>query len=340
MPNKVFESVLTTIGNTPLVQLQQLFQGSKFQLFAKLEGSNPGGSIKDRSAANIIKVALQQGIISPGSTVIESSSGNMGIGLAQICAYYKLRFICVVDPKTTLQNIAILNAFGAEVDIVTKPDPLTGEFLQMRINRVKKLLKEVRNSFWPDQYSNLDNAGAHYFTMKEIADALQGKIDHLFCATSTCGTLRGCVTYIKEQGLPVHVWAVDAVGSVLFGGWPSKRLIPGHGTSLMPKLYDAGLADACIRVSDADCVRGCRRLVAEEAILAGGSSGGIVSALGKVKETIREGATCVMVLADRGDRYLDTIYSDAWVSKHFGNSGLDLDRRPAADKISWAATAF
>jgi cysteine synthase A len=320
---QAYNNILAAIGNTPLVQLQQLFPDANFRIFAKLEGTNPGGSIKDRPAAKIIQNAFEAGVIDSASTVIESSSGNMGIGLAQICAYYKLRFICVVDPKITSQNMAILNALGAEVDLVSKPDPNTGEFLQARINRVKELLQQISHSFWPDQYSNLGNPEAHYGTMREIVTALDGDVDHLFCATSTCGTMRGCATYIRKHKLHVKVWAVDAVGSVLFGSKPAKRLIPGHGASLVPDLYQPGLEDACIHVTDLDCIRGCHQLVAQEAILAGGSSGAIVSALEKVRTHIADDSTCVLVLPDRGERYLDTVYSEAWVKSHFSSSALE-----------------
>src|SRR5262249_38714438 len=145
-------------------------------LYAKLEAFNPGGSIKDRAALSIIGHALETGAIGPGMTVIESSSGNMGIGLAQACAYFGLRFICVVDPKTTRQNINILKSYGVEIDLVAQPDPVTGEFLQARIHRVKALLRSTENSFWPDQYSNIYNAVAHHQTMHEIVIALGGKV--------------------------------------------------------------------------------------------------------------------------------------------------------------------
>jgi N-(2-amino-2-carboxyethyl)-L-glutamate synthase len=320
--NRITNNILEVIGGTPLVRLTKLYSDCNFRVFAKVEASNPGGSLKDRPAHNIIKKAFSQGLITTGSTIIESSSGNMGIGLAQACAYYKLRFICVVDPKTTAQNIAILKAFGATVDFVTEPDPETGEFLGSRIARVKELVREIPNGFWPNQYSNFGNAEAHFDTMGEITEALNGKVDHLFCAVSTCGTMSGCATYIRRHNLDTKLWAVDAVGSVLFGGPRAKRLIPGHGASLVPKLYQPELVDAHIQVADLDCIRGCRRLVAEEAILAGGSSGAIISALDKVKERIPRNSTCILILPDRGERYLDTIYSDVWVRRHFGEAAL------------------
>lgn len=313
------EGILSTIGNTPLIELARLFPERSLRLFAKLESFNPGGSIKDRPAYTILKNGLESGAIGPETTIIESSSGNMGIGLAQACAYLHLPFICVVDPKTTTQNIAILKAYGANVELVAEPDPTTGEYLQARIDRVKSLQRTLPNSWWVDQYSNMFNAMAHRQTMHEIASALGGQVDYLFCATSTCGTIRGCTDYLREHRMQTRVFAVDAIGSVIFGGAAQKRLIPGHGASRRPELYRAELAERCVYVSDLECVVGCRRLLRHEAVLAGGSSGAVIMALDKVQHEIPDNATCVVILCDRGERYLDTIYSDAWVEQHFGD---------------------
>lgn len=312
------EGILSAIGNTPLVRLGKLSENLKLEVFGKLEAHNPGGSMKDRPAANIIRSAIRAGLIGPDSVVIESSSGNMGIGLAQTCAYYGLRFICVVDVKATTQNLRLLRAYGAEVDLVTRPDPETGDFLQARINRVKELRETIEHSFWPDQYSNLNNARAHHQTMQEIADTLAGQVDYFFCATSTCGTLRGCSEFVHAAGLHTKVIAVDAIGSIIFGGPKATRLIPGHGAAVRPQLFQEGFADQYVQVSDLDCIIGCRYLLKTEAILAGGSSGAIVSALLHDKVRIPENSICVLLLADRGERYLDTIYSDEWVIEHFG----------------------
>jgi cysteine synthase A len=314
----VTEGVLAAIGHTPLVRLTRMFPDAPFQLYAKLEALNPGGSIKDRSAYCILKNALEQGWIQPETTIIESSSGNMGIGLAQACAYLRLRLICVVDTKTTRQNIEILRAYGAEIDLVSEPDPVSGELLVARQNRVQALRRTIPNSWWTDQYANLFNAVAHHQTMAEIAMALEGKVDYLFCATGTCGTLRGCAEYVQAHNLKTRIWAVDAVGSVIFGQPPQKRLIPGHGAARRPELFAPDLAERCIHVSDVECVVGCRHLLKREAILAGGSSGAVISALGQVWHEIPPGATCVVILCDRGERYLDTIYADSWVRQHFG----------------------
>lgn len=315
----VKDGVLSTIGNTPLVKLSRFFKNARFQLFAKLETTNPGGSIKDRPALSILKKALEDGLVRPGGVVIESSSGNMGVGLAQACRYFGLRFVCVVDAKTTPQNVAILKAYGAEIEMVSEPDPVTKEFLKARIDRVQALRRSIPNSFWCNQYANKFNAKAHQQTMQEIVADLGGEVDYLFCATSTCGTMRGCSEYVRDQALRTKIVAVDAIGSVIFGHKPAKRLIPGHGAGIVPDLYQPGLADESIHVSDVECVVGCRRLLRREAILAGGSSGAVLMAVDKACAAIPDNAVCVVILCDRGERYLDTIYSDAWVEKHFGD---------------------
>ncbi len=312
------EGILSAIGDTPLVKLTRIFKGIHFNLFAKLESLNPGGSMKDRPALNILRHGLETGVINSDTVVIESSSGNMGIGLAQACAYFGLRFICVVDPKVNTQNVNLLKIYGAEVDMVTSAHPDTGEYLQSRIDRVKHLLTTIENSFWPDQYSNLHNPRAHHRTMTELVAVLGREIDYLFCATSTCGTIRGCAEYVRDHGMRTKIIAVDAVGSVIFGSEKKTRLIPGHGAAVRPKLYRPDLAESCVLVSDLDCVIGCRRLVREEAILAGGSSGGMIMAIEQLLPDIPRDAVCVAIFPDRGERYLDTIYSDDWVIEHLG----------------------
>jgi len=311
--------ILSAIGDTPLVRLTRVFEGLRFQLYAKMEALNPGGSMKDRAALQMLKEGLASGAITHDTVVIESSSGNMGIGLAQACSCLGLKFICVVDPKTTAQNIRLLKAYGARVECVTEPDAETGEFLPARLNRVRNLLASSSNGFWPNQYASLSNARAHHRTMHEIVTAL-GRVDLLLCATGTCGTLRGCSEYVRQRGLPTRIIAVDAVGSVIFGGPPAKRLIPGHGTAVRPALYREGLADQVVHVTDLECITGCRLLARREAILAGGSSGAVIMAVDRLRLSVPDGAVCVAILPDRGERYLDTVYSDQWVEEHFGEN--------------------
>ncbi len=244
----------------------------------------------------------------------------MGIGLAQVCRYYGLRFLCVVDPKTTLANLQILRAYGAGIDLVTEPDPESGEFLQARLNRVKDLVGRIGNAFWPNQYAHLENPKSHYeTTMHEVVTALGGHLDFIFVATSTCGTVRGCGEYVRDHGLATRVIAVDAVGSLIFSDIASKRLIPGIGAGIRPPLCDMSTINECVHVADLDCIVGCRRLVEREAILAGGSSGGVMAAVEKLKERIPDGAVCAAILPDRGERYLETVFSDDWVREHFGD---------------------
>jgi N-(2-amino-2-carboxyethyl)-L-glutamate synthase len=312
------DGVLSAIGNTPLVRLNRIFPNLNVRLYGKLESLNPGGSMKDRAALSIIKRGLETGEIHEGTVVVESSSGNMGVGLAQACRYYGLRFICVVDSKTTEQNRRLMKLYGAEVEVISEPDPTTGELLQARRSRVQELLRSLENTFWPNQYANVYNSNAHHLTMREIVEAL-GQVDYVFCATSTCGTLRGCSEYVREHNLSTKIYAVDAVGSIIFGGERGKRLIPGHGAAVRPELFRPGMSDRCVQVTDLDCVVGCHRLLRREAILAGGSSGAVVMAIDQVRDTLPPGATCVAVLADRGERYLDTIYSESWVREHFGD---------------------
>lgn len=308
--------VLAAVGRTPLVRLARLFAPLHFELYAKLEGSNPGGSMKDRPAVEILSRAIAAGSIGSATTVIESSSGNFGIGLAQACAYLGLRFICVMDPHATPQNVRILRAYGAEVEVVSTPDP-TGGYLQARIDRVRALQERLADSFWCNQYANPDNPRAHYQTMGEIAAALDGRVDFLFCATSTCGTLVGCADYVAAHGLGTRIVAVDARGSVIFGDQPARRLIPGHGAARVPEIYRAGVEAAHLHVSDLECIEGCRLLLRREAILAGGSSGAVVQAVGRCRSQIPAGARVALILPDRGERYLDTIYCDEWVARHF-----------------------
>ncbi|MBD3557352.1 2,3-diaminopropionate biosynthesis protein SbnA [Planktothrix sp. FACHB-1355] len=315
----VSEGILETIGNTPLVNLKRINPEFNFNAYAKLESFNPGGSIKDRPALNVLREALNSKKIDLNTTIIESSSGNMGIGLAQACGYLGMKFICVVDKKTTSKNIEILKVLGAEVFVITEPDAETGEFLAARIKKVNQLLETIPNSFWTNQYANLANAHAHYSTFSEILDALDGRLDYLFCSTSSCGTIRGCSEYARKYAPNTRIIGVDAVGSVIFGHEPTKRIIPGHGSALVPGLLNRELIDDVVHVSDWDCVVGCRRLIKYESLLVGGSSGGVYRALTKYAERIEPGSNCAMVFPDRGERYLDTIYSDDWVLENFSS---------------------
>ena len=318
---KMTGGILEAIGGTPLVQLKKIFEPSHFDCLAKLEGLNPGGSAKDRPSVAIIERALQSGEINFDTLVIEASSGNTGIGLAQVCAYHGLRFLCLIDPKVTQQNVDILIAYGAEIEMIEHPDPETGELLPAKLKRIGEILEKVDNSFWVNQYASRENSGAHYrSTIKEILRDLDGDmLDYLFVTTGTCGTISGCLDYLVDHGYPTKVIAVDALGSQIFSNRKHDRVIPGLGSAICPKLTPTEGVHKILHINDIDCVVGCRRLVRTEAILAGGSSGGAISALDRMSDEIPEGSTVVVLLPDRGERYLDTIYSDDWVRENLGD---------------------
>ncbi len=308
--------ILTAIGNTPLVRLERYLAGSPVDLWAKLESANPGGSAKDRPAARMIAAAVATGRLAPGDTVIESTSGNMGIGLARACSCYDLRLVCVVDIRTNELSIAMMRALGARVHVVTEPDPQTGDLLTARLGLVRRLQEEHPEWFRPDQYASRANPDAHRFgTMQEIDAALGGRLDYLFVAVGTTGTLGGCLAYLAEHERDTRVVAVDAVGSVLFGGRPRARKLPGMGAGIAPPLA-AGLAPSRVmRVSDLDCVVGCRRLARREAIVAGASSGGLMAAIELAATTMAAGSVCAAILPDDGAGYMQTVYDDDWVAR-------------------------
>jgi cysteine synthase A len=313
--------ILGAIGGTPLVQLKKIFGATHFDCFAKLEGLNPAGSSKDRPSVAIIESALQTGEINSDTLIVEASSGNTGIGLAMVCAYHGLRFRCLIDPKVTQQNVDILLAYGAEVEMIGHPAQDTAELLPAKLKRIHEILDKVENSFWIDQYASPENSGAHYrSTINEILRDLDGRApDYLFIATGTCGTLRGCLDYLVDHRCSTRVIAVDALGSQIFSNHKHNRLIPGLGSAICPKLTPADNVHKVLYVNDVDCVVGCRRLARTEAILAGGSSGGVISAIHRMSSEIPENSTVVALLADRGERYLDTIYSDEWVREQLGD---------------------
>ena len=269
------DGVLAAIGDTPLVRLRRLLLRPDIDVWAKLESANPGGSAKDRPAARMIEDALEQGRIDFGTTVVESSSGNMGIGLAQACRYHGLQLICVVDARAHATSVRAMRALGADVRVVSEPDPATGDLLVARLNLVRQLLREIPNSFWPDQYGNESNPAAHAAgTMREIDEALDGRIDYLFVATSTTGTLRGCGDYLRENDRATRLVAVDSVGSALFGGIQRARVdCPASAQASRRRSRPAPTSTTSCASPTWPASIGCRRLAAREALLAGASAG-------------------------------------------------------------------
>lgn len=313
------DSWLSQIGGTPLVRLSRLFPEERgIRVFAKLELMNPTGSAKDRPALRILQRAWEDGRIGPGSVVIESSSGNMAISMAAICRLLGMSFVCVIDPRTAKQNIGIMKAYGARVSYVSEPDPATGEYLPARLVRVRELLDSTPRSYWPNQYGNPDNRAAHRDgTMSEIADQL-GAVDYVFGGVSTCGTMRGCSDYIRANELPTKIVAVDAAGSVILGGDKGPRIFPGLGAGIVPPFAEERFMDRSVYVSDRLMALACRELAAAEAILAGPSSGAVITAVRSMFGELPDGSVCVAILHDRGDRYMDTVFNDEWMAAAFG----------------------
>lgn len=315
-------TLISAIGRTPLAELKRLFANDRgIRVFAKLELLNPGGSAKDRPALRMLQEAYQAGRIGPGSTIVESSSGNTAISLAMICAQWNMRLICVVDPRTASTNTAMLKALGAQIDLVTEPDSATGEFLPARIRRVRELLDAIPGAFWPNQYGNDCNWQAQMETMREIHEQTGGA-DYVFGAVSTCGTMLGCYRYVREKSLSTVVVAVDSEASSILGEPRGVRRFPGMGAGIVPPFARQRFHDEAVTVSDSDIVRECRAMASMEGLLAGPSSGGVAAAVRKMLPRMPDGAVCVMIVHDRGERYMDTLYSDAWVERHFGRQAV------------------
>ncbi|MFF2089238.1 2,3-diaminopropionate biosynthesis protein SbnA [Paenibacillus sp. NPDC058174] len=306
--------IIDCIGQTPLVRLNALFAAPGPAVYAKLEMMNPGGSMKDRPARYIIEQGLKDGTITPNTHLIESTSGNLGIGLAMAAKRYGLKFTCVVDPKITSTNLRLIRYLGANVDMVKTPDE-QGSYLKSRISRVKELAEQDSNAYWINQYANPLNWQAHYHGAgEEIVRQMGDKLDYLVCAVSTTGSILGISRRVKEAHPNVKVIAVDAVGSIIFGTPSRQRELPGIGANRVPELFKPDEIDQVIHVDDRDSVSGCLMLMEREGIFAGGSSGSIIAALQRLLPTIPASSSVVTILPDRGERYLDSVYDEKWVN--------------------------
>lgn len=312
----MLNNLLETIKNTPLVKFENLTKANSIAIYGKLEYLNAGKSLKSRTSKNMIDWALKNKLLKQGDTIIESSSGNMAIGLAQLCTYYGLNLIVVVDPNAKKSTLDILKVYGATIEKVKQPHRTDG-FLGARLERVQQLIDITPNSYWPNQYKNKQNPKTYYATAREIFKEFNEAPDYIFLSVSTCGTLMGFANYIEENKLPTKVIAVDAKGSVIFGKKPEKRIIAGHGASIPSSFLNTQLIYDNVQVSDLDCIRGCWKLLHNEAILAGGSTGGTLIAIENYAEKLPKNSKCVMLVADDGERYLDSIYNKEWIEKQF-----------------------
>jgi 2,3-diaminopropionate biosynthesis protein SbnA len=277
----------------------------------KLEGLNPAGSIKLKTARSLVDAA---GEIGAGSELIESTSGNLGTALAMICAERGVRITLVTDPNTNDRSLRHMRVFGAQVVVVTERDQ-HGGFLNTRIEYIKRRLRENPKLVWLNQYANPANSAAHYHhTAREIVEEF-GIPDWLFIGVGTSGTLMGCVEYFRSLQVPTTIVAVDALGSVTFGRRPGQRWIPGIGSSRRPELFQPAGFLQCV-VAEDQTVAMCRHVAREYGLLLGGSSGAALAAVGMM--AVPPNSRVLVISPDMGDRYLETIYDDEWVAARFG----------------------
>jgi N-(2-amino-2-carboxyethyl)-L-glutamate synthase len=311
------------------VDLRSIFKRS---LFLKCEGFNFAGSIKLKAAKEMVDAAERDGVLKPGSILVESSSGNLGVALSMLAASKGYQFLCVTDSRCNLATRRLMVALGSQVHVIAEPDPIGG-FLGARLDYVRALCASDDRYVWLNQYTNPGNWQAHYrTTAPAIARQFPG-LDVLFVGAGTTGTLMGCARYFREWYREVQVVAVDSVGSVAFGGHPGRRMIPGLGTSVRPPLLDMSYVDDVVHVEEADSVRACHRL-ARHGFLFGGSTGTVVS--GATSWLARYGARGVIAVAiapDLGERYLDTVYQSNWVEDLYGPDVLN-----SADLITTPGT--
>ncbi|MFJ9683949.1 2,3-diaminopropionate biosynthesis protein SbnA [Streptomyces sp. NPDC101194] len=302
-------------------------------LFLKCEGFNFAGSIKLKAATEMVEDAERDGILTPNSILVESSSGNLGVALSVIAASKGYRFLCVTDARVNHSNRMMMEALGSQVHVIVEQEA-HGGFLGARLDYVRALCASDDRYVWLSQYTNPSNWKAHYrTTAPEIARQFP-RLDVLFVGAGTTGTLMGCARYFRRWHRRVRIIAVDSVGSASFGGSPGRRMIPGLGTSMRPPLLDESYVDEVIRVEEADTVRACHRL-ARHGFLFGGSTGTVISAATDwMAQHDAHELTAVAIGPDLGERYLDTIYQTKWLQDFYGEDVLDSDKE-AAD--SWAA---
>lgn len=308
------------------VDLRSIFGRS---LFLKCEGFNFAGSIKLKAATEMVEAAERDGVLRPGSVLVESSSGNLGVALSMIAASKGYGFLCVTDSRCNLSTRLLMEALGSQVHIMAEPDPVSG-FLGARLNYVRALCASDDRYVWLNQYTNPGNWKAHYRrTAPAIARQFPG-LDVLFVGAGTTGTLMGCARFFREWHRPVRIVAVDSVGSVTFGGPPGRRMIPGLGMSVRPQLLDESYVDEVVRVEEADTIRACHRL-ARSGFLFGGSTGTVISgAMGWLAEYDGPELTAVAIAPDLGERYLDTIYQSNWLQDLYGEDVLSSDELTAS----------
>jgi cystathionine beta-synthase len=323
----VHDSILDLIGNTPLVRLDRVARHVKPTLLAKLEYFNPGGSVKDRIGIRMIEDAESRGLLRPGGTIVEPTSGNTGVGLAIAAAIRGYRTIFVMPDKMSAEKIALLKAYGAEV--VITPTAVPPESPESYYRVADRLARETPGGFQPNQYYNRANPETHYHTTgPEIWRQTEGKIDVFVAGVGTGGTISGIGRYLKEQNPEVVIVGADPEGSILSGGDLRPYKVEGIGEDFFPGTFDPAMIDRWVRVTDKDSFRAARRVTREEGILVGGSAGTAMYAALQVAQEMDENTLVVVLLPDSGRSYLSKLYSDQWMQ----DNGF-LERFPSTLRV-------
>lgn len=319
---KCFDNVTQLVGNTPLVKLQKLARHTKAEIYAKIEFINPGGSVKDRVAFQIIEDAEREGLLKPGGTIVEATSGNTGMGLALAAAIKGYKCIFVMPDKMSHEKIASLRAFGAKV--VITPTNVEPEDPRSYYCVSRRIADETPGAFYANQYHNQSNPRAHYLTTgPEIWEQTEGKVDVFVSAAGTGGTISGTGRYLKEQNPNVQVVGVDPIGSLYYDYFKTGKLteahsykVEGFGEDFLPTTMHFDYVDDVVRVTDKECFDMTRRLVREEGIYCGGSSGGAIAGAIKYAERADKPLKIVVIICDSASRYLSKIFNDDWMREH------------------------
>ncbi len=318
-----YDNILQTIGKTPLVKLNRITKDVKGLILAKVEYFNPGGSVKDRIGVSIVEDAEREGRLKPGGTIVESTSGNTGMGLALVAAVKGYKTVFTLPDKMSMEKIRLLRAFGAEV-IVT-PTAVPHEAPESYTEVAKRVVRETPNSILANQYYNPRNPEAHYLTTgPEIWEQTGGQIDYFVCGIGTGGTISGVGKFLKEQNPNVKVIGVDPKGSVLREYFYTKKITPilktykveGIGQDYVPGTLHFEYIDEVVEADDRESFLMARRLTREEGLMVGGSAGTAVAGMMKIADRFTEKDVVVVLLPDSGERYLSKIYNDDWMQEH------------------------